>query len=1096
MNKSRLWLNKILNLGMIFSLMGFYANTLIASHLVVPEQRSFLGQPLTAYLADARDNKAALVPEHSPSSEQSAQKELHFKNLSRTILLLNEHYVNPSLIDPNMLLLGILGALENRIPKLVVELPPFLKELEAKSNQLKKDPSSSKSSSTDAPPAPPTPAPTTPHKESLTVDLGGVKKTFSFEPLRSLWGMNFFVRDLFTFLKPEAEKQGLMKKSAADKDGISWLDLEYAMVRAMLGKLDPHSDFYEPKFVGDLELTTKGEFGGIGIVISIRDGFLTVISPIDGTPAAQVGMKAKDRITKIGKVSAINMDLNEAVNLLRGAPNSLVEIEVQRPGASKPLVFTMKRAIIKVESVAYALLDNNVGYIRIKTFNGKSASDVQNALIALRKQSKGKIDEGGVILDFRDNPGGLLKEALGICDLFLDGGEIVSTQGSTKETREVEMASKGQFDPKLKIITLGNGGSASASEIVIGALKYNNRAPFIGETTFGKGSVQLLFDFPGDPAPAGSEKPIEPAALKLTIAQYFAPGGLPIQTKGVGPDIALFEISAEKQNELNIFPNATMREQDLESHLLADKERADEKPLLELGYLAPPVDEVAMYGKVDAKKLNQDFMVQVAKSLLTSTKETGREAILANASEVSKSFASQQETKVIEQLKKFKIDWSKGAKTPDDVQIETSIITNNNATAGDKLKISLKVKNNSSVPLHRIRGITHAKTGIFDHREFLFGKIAPHSEKTQQIEFDIPKEVVSRKDFFTVEFQSQEGTKLSELHIPVSITGLPRPELSHLAFIEAPRLKAHEKIKAGEDIDVVVFVKNIGEGKSFEPTILLRNESGNKVFLKTGREQLPALSPHQEASARFKFNVTENWKPGDDVSFEVQIFDAQMQDVWRNQIKWKLDQEVSYDKIKSKKMILTEDAHLFDNADDKSRTLAHLKKGSLIEVLGESSGYYHAKVLHNLNGFIDQSKLADMKGNNKAIDFSKNKSLVAINYDRIPPKVKLQFAQGDGFSISNQGILSAQIDSGNVSDVLLYVNGKKVLYKNIEQKTPSKIEQMITLEPGVNTITLSANIDRRFGTMRYITVFYDDQSHGGPLFKIKETKETPGVSKK
>lgn len=1041
------------------------------------------------------------APSATPEPEKKSQI-TQLSNLSRVALLVKENYVEPERIDPNLMLASILTTIEGRISKLVVQLPKSLKDALDASNK-RSDALATPSSSTAAPAAPkagekatakapaPQPAKAAPAaKEVLVLDLGGVKKTFDFQPQRSLWGMIFFLRDIFAFLETEANKQGLVKKTPDAKDGISWTEIEYAAINGMLSRLDPHSVFIEPKYARDLALTTKGEFGGIGIVISVRDGFLTVISPIDGTPAALRGLRAKDRIVKIDGLSAINMDLNEAVNLLRGEPKTKVTIGVQRPDSKVPLEFVVERAIIKVESVAYAMLDENIGYLRIKSFNGKSGIDVRNGILELKKQSKGKLN--GLVLSVEGNPGGLLREAIETAQIFLDGGEIVSTQGATKESREVEMASKGQLDPNLKIIILGDGGSASASEILIGALKYDNRAVFLGERTFGKGSVQLLFDFPGAPTDAG-EKPVEPAALKLTIAQYFAPGNLTIQTKGIEPDIALIPVSVEKIDDLNLFPNTSTREADLDSHLLADHERAEENSLFKMQHVAPkPEDASAVYSdKLDVKKLNSIFAIRVAKELLKSAKNASREEILSHAKQVTERINAEEQTKIIALLKKNHIDWSAGPKTTSGSTLEAHVASSTVAKAGDKLKVSVKVKNTSDKPMYRVHGLTHAKTGLFDQREFLFGKINPGQEIERFVEFEISKEVISRKDFFTLDLRNQELEKLSELQVPLTINGLPRPQLSHVVYVDSKNTEADGAFKVGQDIDLVVWLKNTGAGKAFEPTILLKNESGNKVFLKTGRGQISALEPGQEGSARFQFRLTEALPSAD---FEMQIFDAQMQDIWQDKIKFSMDTKIALKKASGRKALKDKTASLYKGPSASSENLAELKKGVVLDVIAESGDFYKVNVATNLVGFVPKSELVASPSQTR-IDHAKNRPFYTLNYQRVPPKVKLQFADGAGWTKNSEGQITADIENSAVSEVLLYVNGKKVLYKALTPSAgSSKVEQKVTLDPGVNIISLVAREDSVYGQRENITVFYDDKTNG-VLFSEPAGK-TPEVSTK
>lgn len=1025
-----------------------------------------------------------------------------FNNLPRVALLVKEQYVDPSRINSDAMLASILEVLELNISKLVITLP---KPLAAALEKSKKGeevigesalnqapnaavpavsalaPSAQQNKKTNQKEAPSTALKA--KKEQIVLDLGGVKKNFEYEPQRSIWGMIFMLRDIFKFVETEAKKQKLAEKFKGGEEPIEWEKIEYAAINAMLGTLDPHSAFLEPKYARDLTLTTKGEFGGVGIVISVRDGFLTVISPIDGTPAAIAGVKAKDRIVKIDEDSAINMPLEDAVSKLRGLPNSSVNISVQRANDPKELDFTLKRSIIKVDSVAYALMDNDVGYLRIKAFQGNTAADVQAGILDMKQKSKNKMP--GVILDLRDNPGGLLREAVSISDLFLSAGEVVSTQGAQKESRQVEMATPGELDENLKIVVLVNGGSASASEIVGAAIKYGGgnendpdegRGILIGDSaTFGKGSVQMLFDFPNLSNPTSKQGiPVQPAALKLTIAQYYAPRGRIIQTVGVKPDISLTPVRTDKPNELSLFQSTSRREIDLEAHLAADKNR-EEKSLFHLDFLAPPLDEETNeYGKLNVDKLKSEFAINVASEFILSAQGNSRKALLANAEKIKAKLDQQEQKKIIEALKKHQIDWSSGKALTDKSGLKVSLVSNDAARGGEKLHITVKVKNTSKEPMYQLHGITHSKTDIFDQREFLFGKLEPGQEIARSLEFEIPKDVVGRKDLMKVEIRDVAHEKLSELNIPITLKGLGRPRFAHMVFVDdAKSGNGDGQPQNGEEVELVVWLKNIGDGKAFEPTVLLRNDSGSKVFLKTGREKGGELLPGQETSMRFSFRVKE---PTDKADFEIQIYDGQMHDIWRDKLSIPVGMPKKGNTIDKTKIISVPSAKLFAKASADAQVLATLKQGLSGTALREYPDFYLIKISDNVVGFVKKTEVKD--GVAKTPDESvKTASLYELNYDRTPAQVSLKFGDGHGWTSTGMGDLVAELnDAARVSEILLYVNGKKVLYKAIPKaNAKQKLSQRLSLKPGVNIISLVAREDSHYGQRESITVYFDDQ---------------------
>ncbi len=272
----------------------------------------------------------------------------------------------------------------------------------------------------------------------------------------------------------------------------------------------------------------------------------------------------------------------------------------------------------------------------------------------------------------------------------------------------------------------------------------------------------------------------------------------------------------------------------------------------------------------------------MASEFILSAKGPKRSDLLAEADAIKAHLDKLEQKKIIEALKKYHIDWSIGSKLSSVNALKTTIIANAGAKAGEKLKVTVKVKNISKEPAYQVHALTHSKTPLFDQRAFLFGKLNPNQEIERVVEFDIPKDVITRKDLLTLEVRDIAKEKLEELNVPISITGLGRPRFSHLVFIDdAKSGNGDGKVQNGEDVELVVWLKNIGDGKAFEPTVLLRNDSGSKVFLKTGRVQLGQMLPNHENSVRFSFRVKE---PSESADFEIQVFDGQMHDIWRDKI--------------------------------------------------------------------------------------------------------------------------------------------------------------------------------------------------------------------
>ena len=324
-------------------------------------------------------------------------------------------------------------------------------------------------------------------------------------------------------------------------------DLIYGAINGMLASLDPHSSFLPPEMYKELEIETSGEFGGLGMEVTLRDNVLTVVSPIEDTPADRIGLKAGDIILAIEGRFTKNMNVMEAVRLMRGPAGTKVTITIMRDVFEKPREFTVVREVIKVQSIKARTLEKGFGYVRIAQFQERTDQDLHQALSQLHKENNGQLT--GLILDMRNNPGGLLEQAVKVADFFLEEGLIVYTEGREEGSKMRFSAQKKGDEPKYPMVVLINGGSASASEIVAGALQDNGRAVILGTQSFGKGSVQTVI-------PLSDE-----SGLRLTTALYYTPSGTSIQAKGITPDITVKQVEIKEIDETGMF-----REEDLLNH--------------------------------------------------------------------------------------------------------------------------------------------------------------------------------------------------------------------------------------------------------------------------------------------------------------------------------------------------------------------------------------------------------------------------------------------------------------------------------------------------------------------------------------------------
>ena len=362
----------------------------------------------------------------------------------------------------------------------------------------------------------------------------------------------FITISLFVFEKSFSENSDIYKKIDLFGEVLEKINKEYvdevdqsksmdAAINGLLQSLDPYSAYMTPESFEGMQTETSGKFGGLGIEVGMEAGVVKVISPIDNTPASKAGLKAGDYIVKINNVQVQGKSLMEAVDLMRGLVGSSIELTVRRRGVKKALTFNIIREIIQIQSVKSELIDNNIGYIRLTSFNENSSKQIKKKIDKLNENSNLK----GYILDLRNNPGGLLSQAIKISDFFLENGEIVSTKSRKVSENRKWFASKGDITNGKTILVLINYGSASASEIVAGALKDHKRAIILGENSYGKGSVQSIIPLKNK------------GAIRLTIAKYYLPSGKSISEVGVTPDIEVvegtedFKFNSETDNQLN-----------------------------------------------------------------------------------------------------------------------------------------------------------------------------------------------------------------------------------------------------------------------------------------------------------------------------------------------------------------------------------------------------------------------------------------------------------------------------------------------------------------------------------------------------------------
>ncbi len=701
------------------------------------------------------------------------------------------------------------------------------------------------------------------------VQVGTQRRSFEVGRPETVWEMNYNLQPVFAFIEDNLEPDSDPK------------EVEFAAINGMLTTLDPHSNLLPAELFREMQLKTTGEFGGLGICITIRKGALTIISPLPDTPASRMGMKSGDQIVRIEDVSTVNMPLDEAVSLLRGRPGTKVTIWVMRRGWSEPHKFVITRDTIRVRSVVSRLLSDRIGYLQIQDFGRHTAGDLLRHLMELKRKGKGL---QGLILDLRNNAGGLMKAAVRVADLFLDSGIIVATvaygEDSTPEQRvqkmrEEQRAEEDGTERDMPLVVLVNSGSASASEILAGALKNLDRAVLMGEQTFGKGTVQIL----NERVPPS----VKGACLKLTVAEYLIPGDVSIQEVGVIPDIELIPVVLDKESVQAFALRESFREEDIPAHL-AKHSTAKLKPTEVVRYLyaeekpageedEPPLEE---------PEFKEDFEILLAKEYLLKVKGASGSAMLDDGRDLLREVQNREQEKIIKKMKELGIDWSVGSSAGAGGVVEfklegEGVDDQGRALADKKVRMRLSVRNTGGQPYFQLRAVSESKYQLYDKREFIFGRVNPKETKAWEVPIKIPRSSVNRTDDLRFKFFCEQGEPPAPFETTISTGELPRPAFGFSWRVLDREGNADGLIQPGEKIELHVRVYNLGKGKSYRAKALLKNDAGKDLFLEAGkgRAEYGEIPVGKSKDESFVFRVRADTKRKE-LPVELSIWDADL----------------------------------------------------------------------------------------------------------------------------------------------------------------------------------------------------------------------------
>lgn len=711
-------------------------------------------------------------------------------------------------------------------------------------------------------------------KDALMLKMGSASRRFPLTDINTPWMLLQRTKDAFAFIKQEAT------------DDLDMQKIEYDAINGMLKTLDPHSIFLSPDQYREMQDKTHGNFAGLGIVISIRDGALTIVSPMDGTPADAAGLTAGDQIVKIDEQSTVNMALNDAVDLLRGEPGTPVTVHILRKGWPEPRAYKIIRAVVKVESLETHLLDDRVGYVRIKDFQGNTAQDLFSKLEEWRKK-----DLKGLVLDLRGCPGGLLEAAVQVSDLFLKKGVIVTTAGQDPGEREVRRASDAGHEPDYPIVVVVDQGSASASEILAGALKNHGRALVIGERTFGKGSVQVLFEFEETGVPNAT------TALKLTTAQYLTPGDISIQSVGVVPHVEVRPMRADAEFiDFNV--DGGYRESDLRRHFeITSTKTKEDEPKVSLGYLwTPPKDALSgRLGEGDEtseeplplpdknKPFEPDYVARLAGDFVSAMGPLKDKDIQNTLGALGGFLADKQareEKQLVQALKKLDVDWQSVREPQLETDPSISIQLNDDTplNAGAEAELTISVTNAGPGTIYRLSASSHSDFRPLDDRELAFGKIAPGETVKRAYKFRVPKDALAEVNDVRWSFSAEGAPPPPPVALRFQTLPPARPHFGYRWHIDDKETGNGDGIvQIGEAVKLVAEVHNLGKGASLNTYATLKSLGDKKVFLSRGRETLASIEPGGQKEAIFIFEVKPDFSEKE-ARFEMAFADVDLRE--------------------------------------------------------------------------------------------------------------------------------------------------------------------------------------------------------------------------
>lgn len=957
--------------------------------------------------------------ERNPNYDLTRMVALRF-----ALLEINNSYVDPSRVHPRQMLLKGLEAIQRAVAQVLVRYEEG--------------------------------------SRSVTVVADTAERAFDLSSVDSPWKLQAKWGEIFAFL------QGQLRSHSE----VDLQDVEYAAANGMLRTLDPHSVLLTPEQYYEMRIQNGGAFGGLGIVISIRDGVLTVMNIMPGTPAAENGVRQHDRILRINDESTLNMTLTEAVNRLRGEPGTTVDVWIRRDGAGgwqEPRKFTLRRAEIHVDSVESRMLANNVGYARIKTFAEDTAAELSRALNRMRSQNM-----RGLVLDLRGNPGGFLDQAVEVSDLFLRSGTIVVTAGNRREGRDERVAEERGTEPNYPIVVLIDGGSASASEIVAGALKNNNRALIVGQQSFGKGSVQTI-------RPVG-----DGGALKITIAQYLTPGDVSIQGVGITPDIELRPMTVDALDMDLEADKAYLREADLSAHLTSNRAREAGRAAETLSYFFPVEERENLrnFGPDEARESQrEDFAMRFGRELLAAQIRPTRLDGLADARPHVERIRQQELQQVVRALAALPqhVDWSDGADGgPANLEV-TATASRPVVTPGEPYDITVTVTNRGRAPVFRLRATTKSDNPLFENRELVFGRVDPGQSRSWTVPMglcqiegwrpgtttrpppnarrvcNVPRGSLSRVDGIRFEWSaSHHRVPTSAPSLRAEVRGLDRPMYAYgWQFADNLRGNGDGRLQRGEHATLYMTVRNTGRGRGFNTQINLKNLSGQGVLLRDGRFTFDRFDVGGERVLAFTFQVESSFREdAREVRFELQIEDEDLREFVTHKITIPIAEPTAVS-VASGWWTASADAQGFEAPLADGHVVARVAAGLRLPITASAGNQW-------MRVDAGRGRPLWVRARDNGSAPAPRDGRITWLLDNEPPIIETTLGESLAVRTPTVRLTGTIRDEARVLDYFVFVGPKKLVYRsNRNGSDPRQVglDAEVALRPGSNVVTIVARED-------------------------------------